>query len=54
VTVRSIRLLRSFEATFEYGTNNVAGALEVLTGAPRFTNGHASSGANRSTTGREP
>ncbi len=37
VSVKTIRLLRSYEATFEYGTNNNAGALEVLTGAPRFT-----------------
>lgn len=37
VSVKSIKLLRSFEATFEYGTGNNAGALEVLTGAPRFT-----------------
>ncbi len=36
VTVKSIRLLRAYEATFEYGTNNNAGALEVLTAAPRF------------------
>ncbi len=36
MTVSSIRLLRSYEATFEYGTNNNAGALEVLTRAPRF------------------
>ncbi len=37
VTVKSIKLLRAYEATFEYGTNNNAGALEVLTAAPRFT-----------------
>ena len=37
VSVKSIKLLRSYEATFEYGTNNNAGALEVITGAPRFS-----------------
>lgn len=34
VTVKSVKLLRSYEATFEYGTDNNAGALEILTQAP--------------------